>query len=214
MAGPHDKIVAAAARAALQPIGFRRKGQSRTWIGDQGWWLAVVEFQPSGLQKGSFLNVAAHWLWSASGYISFDLGCGEQWGSRVAGFEAYVSDEQFQPAADRLAARAAREAQDLVASISSIATAADMLIARLDDLPPANRGSWAGYHAGVASGLAGRPYEAAALLQSVTDDRVKEATEPFINALPDAGRFKAAASLLVASQRKMLRLPEASDVSF
>jgi hypothetical protein len=175
--------------------------------------LAVVEFQPSGFEKGSYLNVAAHWLWSTSGHISFDFGCGVEWGSRVAGFEAYVSDEQFQPAADRLAARAARVAQDLVTSISSIAVAADLLIARHNGLLPANKGSWMAYDAGVAAGLAGRLHEAAPLLKSVADGRVKDAAAPFIDALPDATRFRATASALIASQRKMLRLPESSEVS-
>jgi len=113
MAKPHDRIIADAAKGALHPIGFRRKGRSRLWLKDHGWWLAVAEFQPSGFQKGSYLNVAAHWLWSRAGHISFDLGCGAEWGRRVAGFEAYVSDEQFQPAAQSLAALAAQQVQQL-----------------------------------------------------------------------------------------------------
>ena len=97
---------------ALQPLGFRRKGQSRLWGGDHGWWLAVVEFQPSGFRKGSYLNVAAHWLWSDGGYISFDLGSGADGGSRVAEFEEYDSNEQFEAAAHRLAIAAAHGAQN------------------------------------------------------------------------------------------------------
>src|SRR5688572_1964676 len=108
MAGAHDKIIATAAKTMLQPLGLRRKGQSRLWIGDHGWWLAVVEFQPSGFSKGSYLNVAAHWLWSDKGYISFDLGSGADWGSRAADFEAYESDMQFERAAERLATLAAQ----------------------------------------------------------------------------------------------------------
>lgn len=130
VSGAHDKIIAAAAKRALHPLGFRRKGQSRLWLGDHGWWLAVVEFQPSGFQKGSYLNLAAHWLWSDGGYISFDLGYGTEWGSRAAEFEAYFSDEQFQPAADHLAALAAQEVQKLVQRLPSVAAAADLMIQR------------------------------------------------------------------------------------
>jgi hypothetical protein len=32
----------------------------------------VVEFPPSGWAKGSYLNVAAHWLWIEQDYLSFD----------------------------------------------------------------------------------------------------------------------------------------------
>ena len=214
MADPHDKIIAVAAKRTLHPLGLQRKGQSRLWLGDHAWWLAVVEFQPSGFRKGSYLNVAAHWLWSHGGYISFDLGCEAEWGSRVAEFEAYISEEQFQSAADSLAARAAQEVQQLAQSIPSVAAAADLLMRRESDLSPSSRGSWTAYHAGVAAGLADRPHEAEAMLRSVRDDRVKGAVERFIEVLPDAGRFKAVASSLVASQRTALRLPEANPVVF
>ena len=214
MAGSHDKIIAAAAKRALQSLDLRRKGQSRLWLGDHGWWLAVVEFQPSAFQKGSYLNVAAHWLWSEGGYISFDLGRGTEWGSRVAEFETYVSDGQFQSAADRLAALAADEVQQLAQSLPSVAAAADVLMKRESASPPPSRGSWAAYHAGVAAGLADRPRNAEAMLHSVTDERVKEAADRFIALLPDAARFKAAASCLIAAQRQALRLPEMGAVHF
>lgn len=172
----------------------------------------MAEFQPSGLQKESYLNVAAHWLWSRAGHISFDLGCSAEWGSRVAGFEAYVSDDQFQPAAQSLAALAAQQVQQLAHSVPSMATAADLLIRRESDLPPPSRGSWTAYHAGVAAGLADRPHDAETMLCSVSDDRVKDAAGPFIDALPDTARFNAVAFSLVARQREALRLPEVSPL--
>lgn len=42
------KLLADAGKAHLAPIGCRRIGRSRTWISDHGYWLIVVEFQPSG----------------------------------------------------------------------------------------------------------------------------------------------------------------------
>jgi hypothetical protein len=214
MPGTHDKIIANAARKALQPLGLRRKGQSRLWFADHGWWLTVIEFQPSGLRKGSYLNVAAHWLWSDGGYISFDLGGGADWGSRVAEFEAYESDDQFQAGADRLADRAAQEAPRLALRIPSIDRAADLLLSHENGLPAQSRGSWSAYHAGVAAGLAGRRPEAETMLRSVTDDRVTDAAARFVEALGDAARFNAVASSLIATQRKSLGLPEVSLSQF
>src|SRR5438045_5748615 len=97
MPGPHDKIITDAAKAALGRLNFRRKCRSRTWLADHGWWLTVVEFQPSSWSKGSYLNVAAHWLWSDSGHLSFD------YVGRTKGFEEYANDDQFAPLAQRLA---------------------------------------------------------------------------------------------------------------
>src|SRR3954447_12571229 len=111
---PHTKLLNTAAREVLRPLGVVRKGRSRTWLDDQGWWLGVVEFQPSSWSKGSYLNVAAHWLWTDIGTISFDFG------GRLEGFEEYSSDEQFLAAGARLAAAAAEEAQRLTTMFSSL----------------------------------------------------------------------------------------------
>jgi len=53
----HSKIIADAAKRNLAPIGLTRKGRSRVWLDDRGWYVTVVEFQPSGFSKGSYLNV-------------------------------------------------------------------------------------------------------------------------------------------------------------
>ena len=46
----HGKLIAAAAKAALLPLGCRRKGQSRCWYSDERFWYIFIEFQPSAGQ--------------------------------------------------------------------------------------------------------------------------------------------------------------------
>lgn len=77
-ADPTNAILNAGARDVLKPMGLVRKGRSRTWLDDHGWWLIVVEFQPSGFSKASYLNVGICWQWSAvpKSYLSFDMGSG------------------------------------------------------------------------------------------------------------------------------------------
>jgi len=60
---PHAKIINAVAKKYLAPMGFFRKGTSRVWLQDNGWFFTVVEFQPSGFSKGTYLNVAMNFLW-------------------------------------------------------------------------------------------------------------------------------------------------------
>ncbi len=43
----HTRLLTAAARSILRPLGCVQKGRSRTWLDDQDWWVGVVEFQPS-----------------------------------------------------------------------------------------------------------------------------------------------------------------------
>lgn len=84
----HNKIITQAAKSVLKKEGLFQKGTSRTWIDDNGWFWIVVEFQPSNWNKGSYLNVAIHYLWSEQDYISYDFG------HRVKGFVAFSGDEE------------------------------------------------------------------------------------------------------------------------
>jgi hypothetical protein len=139
---PHSKLIAAAARRHLAPQGFVRKGRSRIWLHDDKWYVVMVEFQPSGFSKGSYLNVGAHFLWHA-GPLSFDLG------GRVAGFVGFESAEQFSPQADSLASRAAAESARLRAMLTDTRAAAASLPEDADE------SAWAHYHRAIALGLSG-----------------------------------------------------------
>ncbi len=208
MARPHDTLIANAAKAALGPLGFRRKGRSRLWIADHGWWLNVVEFQPSGWERGSYLNVAAHWLWSDKGYLSFDHG------RRIDGFVQYEGDAQFTEAAAVLADKALLAAHELDMAIPSPSALAGMLAASDALARPALKASWPGYHLAVAEALAGRTAEAGLLLEAIEDDRVKPAASHMAALLTDPIRVRSGVSGLIDRQREALKLPGLGEPAF
>jgi hypothetical protein len=117
----HSKIIAQAAKDTLSPLGVFQKGRSRTWIDDRGWWIVVIEFQPSSWSRGSYLNVGAMWLWHAKDYLSFDVG------SRIASFVKYSDERQFTPEAVKLAALAREETLKLRRQFASVSEAARYL---------------------------------------------------------------------------------------
>jgi hypothetical protein len=202
MPGPHDKIIADAAKSVLGPLNFNRKGRSRIWVADRGWWLAVVEFQPSAWSKGSSLNVAAHWLWTETGFISFDfVGRGQE-------FVEYLSDAQFVTAAFRLAEGAAHEAQRLLYMFSSLDATARVL---RDESPGDPR--WAAYHAGIVAGLLGDADEAKKMFSRVLDipappGLMLHSTAALMGGLATKPLdFRREAVALIERQRNALRLP-------
>jgi len=71
---PHTKLINAAAREILRPLGLVQAGRSRTWLDDRAWWLGNVEFQPSNLTRSSYLNVGVNWLLNIKDWLSFDFG--------------------------------------------------------------------------------------------------------------------------------------------
>jgi hypothetical protein len=207
MPGPHDKAIADAAKASLGPLGFQRKGRSRLWLADHAWWLAVVEFQPSQWSKGSYLNVATHWLWSDLGSVSFDFG------GRLAEFVEYKSDAQFVPAVRLLAETAAREAQRLAEIFNSVSATAKVLLA---DARAGARGErhpgWMAYNAGVAAGLAGNKNDAMEMFERVLDGSVPPAsalhvaTEHMAQLARDPVRMKREVVATIEHQRDAMRL--------
>jgi len=136
----------------LTPLGFWRKGRSRIWLADRGFWLSIVEFQPSSFGKGSYLNVSAHWLWGPfSDVLSFDYSV-----ERKKPLIAFHDSEQFKILAEHLAEQAAKESQHLQNKITSIHASASLLVAAESASEKAGRkGGWLAFHAAIASGLSG-----------------------------------------------------------
>ena len=144
----YNAEIAAAAKSVLAPLGCVRKGRSRTWLDDHGWWLGVVEFQPSGWSRGSYLNVAASYLWKpvfAESSLSFDARLDPRpWRDAVAG-------ESFAGKAMELAFIARESLTSLRAHHGSITVAADWLHSqRIEGT------LWPDYHLGIAFGLSQR----------------------------------------------------------
>ena len=214
MPGPHDKIIADAAKAALGPLDFRRKGRSRSWFADHGWWLTVVEFQPSAWSKGSYLNVAAHWLWSEVDGMSFDFG------GRVQEHVEYLTDEQFAPAATRLAEKAAHEAQRLTQMFTSLDATADILVNEERMARGHGVGGWMAYNAGVIAALVGRKDAATEMFDRVLNGpappgSVLHATaKRMAHLAADAANFRSELASLVARQRGELKLPTLDQSEF
>ena len=151
----HGDLIATAAKARLSPLGLVRKGRSRLWLKDNVWWLSVVEFQPSAWSKGTYLNVAATWLWHEKDYLAFDE-C-----ERVEGFAEYTDPETFAVAADRYALRAAVEVQNALVRFATVGAAAAHLRSTAVGDP------WRHYHAMMASLATGGLQPAAEQLRSL-----------------------------------------------
>lgn len=216
MPGKHDRIIAAAAKVALGPLGFRRKGRSRMWLADHRWWLTVVEFQPSAWSKGSYLNVAAHWLWSGTGTVSFDFG------GRIAEHVEYLTDDQFARAAVQLAERAAVEAQRLTEIFEGLSKAAQVLLeeAQTKSEQPHLHPGWSDYNAGVSAALVGRRDEAREIFTRILDSPAPPgsvlhlAAERMAQLLNEPTEFREEVISLIKRQREALRLPPLTTPPF
>jgi len=200
MSGPHSKIIAAAAKAELAPLGFKRRGQSRLWLKDHGFWLNVAEFKPSQWSIAVDLGNAAHWLWGGCGFMSlnyYDPG---------GPYTEYRDEDQFGAAVADIASTAASRAKEIDAKFASFEAIADYVIAKANG-SERMRPSWFGYYAGVACGILGDLDQAASFLRGITDERVIPRGERFLPAIGSPIAFREKANEIVNQQRAALKLP-------
>jgi hypothetical protein len=150
-------LINEAACAVLRPLGLSQRG--RIWLDDNGWWLGVVEFQPSSWSRGSYLNVGPMWLWQESWQnreIHFDI----PWRDQALKLVEYESDEQFAPLAYKLALHAAERIEYLRAQFPDVNAASKRITS--DD-------GWSVFNRGVALGLAGKRRRAIRELHSLRE---------------------------------------------
>lgn len=202
-ASDHGRLIAAAAKAALLPLGCNRKGRSRLWISDQGCWVILIEFQPSGWEKGSYLNLGAKWLWYRFGnQMAHDR-------YRFADFIRFESPEQFAPLMAGMAASAAREVLALRQKFRSLADINRHLQGRItqDGLPV--------FLAAVSSGLVGDSTTSRRLFARLSNwapidydwqRNLKSDAAQLAGVLDEPDRFRAAVMNIVDERRHRLGL--------
>jgi hypothetical protein len=155
MSTDHTRLIAKTARAAMVPLGFRQRGRSRLWYCDHGWWAEIIEFQPSAWSKGSYLNIAAMWLWQPGGHWAFNES------RRVATFCEYQDEARFSAAMTRLASLAASETLKQRQQFDSIDAAARYVI---QESTPC---FWQRYHAAVFASISSDHQTARTFLEAV-----------------------------------------------
>lgn len=138
----HNKLINAAAKKALLPLGLRQQRKSRIWYDDRGWWAIVVEFQPSSWSRGSYLNVAVSWMLYEHDHWTFDIG------GRMEGFQSAEEGHDFETAINLIAANAA----DAVLGYRERFLTLDQMYEHYR-LTIERHGGWPDYHAGILAGL-------------------------------------------------------------
>ncbi len=202
----HSRLITAAARKNLVPVGMFQIGRSRLWMGDHGWWLDVVEFQPGRWEKGSYLNVGCMWLWNVKSWTSFDEGQ-----HRVHDFESFEDEAQFSRIAESLALEAKHYVLQQRTAFSSIRAVSDHYVQH-DPV----RG-WQEFNAAVAHGVCGRSDPALDLLErfsSDLDDSIewqhlaKHDSCSLASIVRDRDRFEQVITERIVETRQLRKLPK------
>jgi len=207
----HSALLTSAAKRILKPSGLFQKGRSRTWLGDQVWWMVVVEFQPSDWSQGSYLNVGCMWLWNAKQHISFDVGY------RVNDFFAFENEKQFGPVADRLAVVALEKVGEYRKLFRSVREVSNYYFEN------APNGFWPCFDAAIAHSLAGQAEASTRVLATCLDGTdsdpmwLKEArsdARSLVASVGDVQRMREIISGRVMKTRAQQHLPPVTEINF
>lgn len=205
----HSQLLTVAAKNVLRPMGMSQKRRSRIWPDDHGWWLCVVEFQPSGWSRGSYLNVGCMWLWNVKDYISFDEGC------RVEEFRAFLSETQFEAFARSLAERAVNEVVRYRKLFPTI------VCSHYDG--QWRSGLWPTFHSGVTCGLSGKPEDAQQRFQQLIDStgdgrpwalNMQAEARRLRDIACDTAQFRDVVTSMIHRARELQKLPPVPLLSF
>ena len=161
---PHSKIITKKAREMLLPLGVKQKGRSRLWIGDEKWYVILVEFQPSKARKGTYLDLGITWLWYPKPYFSYDVG------GKQGQFVEYKSDEQFLQSFTSLTKDVPHKINNIKNSLSTMQGAYQY--ASTSNNLGKDEG-WLNLNLGVLAILAGKRKTGVDLLKSVESKEVK-----------------------------------------
>ena len=145
----HGRIITAAAKLHLAPLGCARQGKSRFWFSDESFWLIGISFEPSSFSRGTYLLVGVQWLWHVKPYFSFDKIL-DIAGRSQKPWVRFESKAQFLPEIERLIARAASDLKSFRTLYSSLSSIAHDLEATAN----ARSTVWQVYHAAIAAALA------------------------------------------------------------
>ena len=212
-----SRILSSEAKSILAPLGLKQKGRSRIWLDDHGWWVGVVEFQPSSWSQGSYLNVGCWLLWEVKDHISFDLG------GRLEPHVRFIEQDRFRPEAKRLVIRAGEEIRRWRISLRTVASLASHYKEQNGEKQPPVQDFYAQLNAAITNGLIGDTKLANSLFSQIEPET--SADYPWLNAqkqratrmrnlTSDPDAFRIAIAEQVHQCRAINKLPQLTSLNF
>ncbi len=196
-----SKRVTQAARSQLAPLGLKRRGRSRTWLDDHGWWIICVDFESPAFEQGSGLAVFVDFHWHRRDHLVHAVGGRVREQGRLLDQRGpdltyyFESDDAFAEAAEALARRAADEVIAWRCAFRTLEDWRRYLVGRSRD-----GGFWESFDAAACAGLSGSLEQAHDLFDQVVRVSNGAAPEPEwqVAARRDAAQLR---DLVVAKPR-------------
>lgn len=187
------KAIATVAEPTLGALGLVRRGRSRTWIDDHGWWLVNVEFQPSQRGNGCYPTVGTQHLWVVRDHLTLENM------ERPLGPSTFVTHSTEDPFLDAMQPAVAAAAEAVLRRRTAHSTGKQALegLARGDD----------DLNAGIAAALLGDDATARSRLTGGIHPSDRALAASYLGLSPSQARSQATSA--IAETRARLNLAPA-----
>jgi|LakMenEpi03Aug12_release.lakeMendotaPanAssembly.Ray.scaffolds.fasta_scaffold559819_1 hypothetical protein len=152
----HNKLLTKIAKARFKQTSIRQKGQSRMFLQDNFWYTTLIEFQPSGYDKGTFLNIGVDFNFYPRDHFTFSFG------NREKEFIKFESQAQFENAVNSLCELTLKRTSEIQSQLATYSNATATLKKTFN---PTN--SWQNFDLGIITALSGDKTNAKILLEKV-----------------------------------------------
>ncbi|WDF75388.1 hypothetical protein PQ469_15970 [Mucilaginibacter sp. KACC 22773] len=187
----HNKLLKKITKQRLSTYGIVQKGTSRTFLKDHGWYTIVIEFQPSGFGKGTYLNVGVDLNFYPQQHLSFS------YDYRQKEFREAKNEDQYTEIVIDFCNFAIKKTQKLETDFSDIGTAIETV--KKSD----SKELWNKYNLAILYGLMGNLPKSRRLLNEIREKKYQydyeferqkvvisiltcmDEFEPFINKIQD-----------------------------
>jgi hypothetical protein len=199
----HNKLLKKIAKNRLRPYGVFQKGNSRTFLLDNGWYIIIIEFQPSSWDKGSYLNIGVDLNVYPRSYLAFS------YGYREDGFKGAENDDQFKEIVDAYCNHVIEKVQKLKEKFKDVSTAIDSIKQLYPD------DAWQEFDLGILYGLDGQMQKADSSLRKLTDQKCnfdyelerQELANIMLELVTDNQKFTDKTQALITQSRRLKKLP-------
>lgn len=198
----HNKLLKEIARNRLKQYAIFQKGSSRTFLYDNGWYIIIIEFQPSSWGKGSYLNIGVDLNFYPRNHLAFS------YGYREKGFDGAENEKQFTEIVTTYCDHVIEKVQKLKEKFMDVPTAIKSIGKYPDD-------QWHYFDLGILYGLNGQMQKAGSSLKKLMKQKCKfdyelerqKLADELFNLLADKEKFVAKAQALIIQSRQLKKLP-------
>ena len=130
------------------------------FLHDNFWFTTLIEFQPSGYNKGTYLNIGADFNFYPRDYFAFS------YGYRDKEFIIFENEDQFENAVNTLCDLTIKRTSEILSQLATYSNATHTLKKTFN---PAN--GWQNFNLGIITALAGDQVNAKILLEKVVSGK-------------------------------------------